>query len=295
MTHTRYWASSLAVAIAGGFLAIDRFAFAPHHAVWIAFGVAIGAAVFALAATGVALARENQAFSGISALSALLAGWTIIATRTFVEPTALWLVFAGGIALVLLSVRALALHETTVERVVHALELNGSTPAIREARRLPIGGEMRSWIYWLTHTGLAVVGAFLVLITFAWSNAAQVSLRWTAFAIGIAAAALAVSSLLARLLARDPAARGEGGRAARMIAILLTGGGAAVAAGLIVTMATLHGVDARWTAFGLGAGMVGVSLLASLVHELTSERVRHELEVEHAATPAGEPTFEALR
>jgi hypothetical protein len=60
-------------------------------------------------------------------------------------------------------------------------------------------------------------------------------------------------------------------------------------------MAVLHGVDARWTAFGLGAGMVGVSLLASLVHELTSERVRHELEVEHAATPVGEPAFEAVR
>jgi hypothetical protein len=34
-------------------------------------------------------------------------------------------------------------------------------------------------------------------------------------------------------------------------------------------------IDYRWTAFGL----VGVSLAASLVHELTSEHVRHELEL----------------
>jgi hypothetical protein len=54
-------------------------------------------------------------------------------------------------------------------------------------------------------------------------------------------------------------------------------------------MVALHGVDARWWAFGLGAGLVGVSLLASTIHELSSERVRHELEVAHAGVPAGEP------
>jgi hypothetical protein len=46
-------------------------------------------------------------------------------------------------------------------------------------------------------------------------------------------------------------------------------------------MALHASIDYRWTAFGLGAAMVGVSLAASVIHELTRERVRHELEVEH--------------
>ena len=45
MSHTRYWATSLAVALAGGFLATDRFAFASNHAIWIGFGTAIIAAI----------------------------------------------------------------------------------------------------------------------------------------------------------------------------------------------------------------------------------------------------------
>ena len=126
MTHMRYWAMTFAVAIGGAFLAIERFAFAPSNAVWIAFGVAVAAVALSLAAALVALLRDNQTFSGVSAVSALVAAWTVIATRAFTAPTALWLVFAGGLALLALSLRALALHETTVEQVVHQLEVNGS-------------------------------------------------------------------------------------------------------------------------------------------------------------------------
>src|ERR1700722_15832621 len=125
MTHMRYWALTFAVAIGGAFIAIERFAFAPTNAIWIAFAVAAGAVVFSLAATLVALLRDNQAFAGLSAISALVAAWTLIATRTFTAPTALWLAFAGGAALLALSLRALALHEATVERGVHRLDVNG--------------------------------------------------------------------------------------------------------------------------------------------------------------------------
>jgi hypothetical protein len=82
MTHMRYWAMTFAVAIGGTFLAIQRFAFAPTTAVWIAFGVASAAVVLSLAAALVALLRDNQSFSGVSALSALVAGWTVIALRS---------------------------------------------------------------------------------------------------------------------------------------------------------------------------------------------------------------------
>ena len=155
MTHMRYWAMTFAVAIGGAFMAIERFAFAPTTAVWIAFGVAVAAVVSSLAATLVALLRDNQAFSGLSAISALVAAWTVIATRAFTTPTALWLAFAGGVVLLALSLRALALHETTVERVVHQLDVNGSGETFAAIRRrgIEISGTMRSWLHWLGHTG----------------------------------------------------------------------------------------------------------------------------------------------
>ena len=80
MTHMRYWAMTFAVAIGGAFMAIERFAFAPTNAIWIAFGVAVAAVVLSLAAALVALLRDNQTFSALSGESALVAAWTVIAT-----------------------------------------------------------------------------------------------------------------------------------------------------------------------------------------------------------------------
>lgn len=308
MSHMRYWGMTLAIALSGAFIAVERFTFAPSTAVWIAFAVAIAGAVFALGATGVALVRENQVFSGLSTMSALFAAWTIIVTRTFAAPTALWLAFAGGLAMLLVSLRALALHETTIERVVHALEvgtaddgtaLNGAggaiaatqpatvgTTTVRSTRgRVQISDETRSWVHWLTHTALALAGAFVVLSTFVWPVAGQpVSSRWLVFAVGIAATAIALVSLVERVLPRRADSLNESGSVARAAGILLTAASAAVSAGLIVLMAVLNGSDARWWAFGLGAGIVGVSLVALVIHELTSERVRHELEIAHLTT-----------
>jgi hypothetical protein len=81
----RYWAMTFAVAIGGAFLAIERFAFAPTTAVWIAFAVAAAAVVLSLAAALVALLRDNNAISGVSALAALVAPWRVIATLVFTE------------------------------------------------------------------------------------------------------------------------------------------------------------------------------------------------------------------
>lgn len=294
MTHMRYWAMSLATAICGAFIAIERFAFAPRHAVWIGFGVAIAATVCSLGGFLVALLRENHAFSAMSALSALTAAWTIIAERTFKAPTALWLAFAGGVVLLLLALRGLALHETTVERVVYALapraeagEVSaGMTTTVAASRRSTVSAAMRSWMYWLTHVGLALAGAFVVLLTFALTVPGHhhASVRWIAFGIGIAATAIALASLLDRALAREFAGLRDG-ISGRVAAIALTASSMAVGVAMIVTMAVLSGSTARWVVFGLGCGLVGMSLVAITVHEFTSERVRHELEV---AAPAPE-------
>jgi hypothetical protein len=56
---------------------------------------------------------------------------------------------------------------------------------------------------------------------------------------------------------------------------------AAVAtANVLIALTAAHRVDIlRWWTFGLRGGLAGVSLIASATHELSSERVRHELEV----------------
>ncbi len=278
MTHMRYWAMTFAVAIGGAFLAIERFAFAPSNAVWIAFGVAVAAVALSLAAALVALLRDNQTFSGVSAVSAAVAAWTVIATRAFTAPTALWLVFAGGLALLALSLRALALHETTVEQVVHQLEVNGSGETFAAIRRrgIEISGAMRSWLHWLGHTGIGLAGAFIVASTFIWPHATpELSPRWLAFGVAAVAGAIGLGLLLDGLVD----VQRTNMTLARTTEILLTTASVAVAAALMVLTAA-HGIgNLRWWTFGLGAGLVGASLMASIVHELSTERVRHELEV----------------
>ncbi len=281
MTHMRYWAMTFAVAIGGAFIAIERFAFAPASAVWIAFGVAVAAVVLSLAAVLVALLRDNQAFSGLSAISALVAASTVIATRAFTTPTALWIAFAGGLTLLALSLRALALHETTVERVVHQLEVNGSGETFATIRRrgIEISGTMRSWLHWLGHTGIGLAGAFIVASTFVWPTAtAELSPRWLAFGVAVGAGTIGLGLLVDGLLD----VQRTNMTLPRTIEILLTAATLAVAAALIVLTAAGVG-NLRWWTFGLGAGLAGVSVVASIMHELSSERVRHELEVANTA------------
>ncbi len=69
----------------------------------------------------------------------------------------------GGIVLLVLSLRALALHEATVEQVVHQLEVDGSGEAFAAIRRrgIEISGTMRSWLHWLGHTGIGLAGALV--------------------------------------------------------------------------------------------------------------------------------------
>lgn len=284
MTHMRYWAMTFAVAIGGAFLAIERFAFAPTTAAWIAFAVAAAAVVLSLAAALVALLRDNSTFSGVSAVTALAAAWTVIGTRVFTTPTALWLAFAGGIVLLTLSLRALALHETTVEQVVHQLEVDGSgeTSAAIRRRGIEISGTMRSWLHWLGHTGIGIAGAFVVAGTFIWPQATpNLSPRWLAFGVAVVAATIGLGLLLDGLIDF----RRTNMTASRTIEILLSVAAVAVS-GAVIALTAANISNLRWWTFGLSAGLAGVSLVASIVHELSSERVRHELEV--AQTTVGE-------
>jgi hypothetical protein len=98
------------------------------------------------------------------------------------------------------------------------------------------------------------------------------------FEIGVASGAVTLLALAEHAVA----ARNDGLTRKRLIAFATTTVGALIAIALILLTA-LHGVhNLRWWTFGLPSAMVGTSLLASTIHELTSERVRHELEVAQA-------------
>jgi len=92
---------------------------------------------------------------------------------------------------------------------------------------------MRTWLYWLSHTSVAVGGAFVAASTFIWRHAtAEVSPRWLTFGIGVAAAAIGLGALADR--AYDVYRAGFTPR--RIVAIALTTLSVAAAGGLIVLM-----------------------------------------------------------
>ncbi len=303
MSHIRFWYLTLATAVLGAFIAIERFAWSPSVAVWIAFGVAIGVTLLALRAAYDGSRRENQAFSGLSGLNALIGAWTIVAMLVFGTRTAVWLAFADGLAVMLISLRALALHETTFERVVHAFGEGGSAAGrLRSevgssAGRLrseagSIGAPMRSWLYWLSHVGLMITGGLIVMVSFALSSsgAGHVSERWIAFGVGIGASVIALGMLLALIFGGESDGPADGMFAGRVQRALATAGSTAAAIALIPTMAIYSGSAAKWISFALGAGVVLLSAIALAIHELRSERVLHELEVSRRPlAPSGEP------
>jgi hypothetical protein len=120
----RYPFLALANLLAGGFLVVAVYGFSTPTAVWLGFAVSIAVAVFALGMIYPGI--RDRMISGpvlLGLCTAILAGWTIVATQVFADPTARWLVFASALGHVGLSLIGLVLHEIRTERVVHHLEV----------------------------------------------------------------------------------------------------------------------------------------------------------------------------
>jgi peptidoglycan/LPS O-acetylase OafA/YrhL len=121
--NIRYWLLTMLLALAGGFLVVETQAFAPSTAVPIAFAVAIGVTVLALAAVLEGSRRDSRYFMWLPGASILLGAWTIVAMNVFPTLTEKWLAFASGLAILGLAVVALTVHELKAERVVHSIEV----------------------------------------------------------------------------------------------------------------------------------------------------------------------------
>lgn len=115
----RFMLDSLYV-VAGGFLAVVAMAWAAGTAGWTAFGVSTGVAV--IAAASAALAHKSSHRLGHGAI-ALVGLWSLIAALVFSGSALTWLVFADAIAVGVLGLADLAVHEATTERIVHQLEV----------------------------------------------------------------------------------------------------------------------------------------------------------------------------
>ena len=106
--------------VAGAFLTVASMAWAAGTAGWTAFGVSAGVTVLALASAVAAKKGSRRLGHGLLGLVAL---WSLAAALAFSGTALTWLVFADAIAVGVLALADLTVHEATTERIVHSLEV----------------------------------------------------------------------------------------------------------------------------------------------------------------------------
>jgi hypothetical protein len=116
---SRFLLDSLFV-VAGAFLTVASMAWASGTAGWTAFGVSAGVTVLAVASAARTRKTSQRIVHGVLSVVAL---WSLIAAVAFSGTALTWLVFADAIALGVLALADLAVHEATTERIVHSLEV----------------------------------------------------------------------------------------------------------------------------------------------------------------------------
>ena len=111
--------------VGGAIVAVVAMAVTAPVAGWTGFGVFTGLAVIALASTLLGRGGVRKVIHGIFTV---VAAWSLIASLVYSGSALTWLVFAGGVALVVIALADLTAHEATTENVVHRLEVT-SAPA----------------------------------------------------------------------------------------------------------------------------------------------------------------------
>ncbi|HEY2505827.1 MAG TPA: hypothetical protein VGI58_04885 [Streptosporangiaceae bacterium] len=124
---TRFLAGN-AFVTGGAFLAVAAMTFGAHLAGWVGFGVFTGLAITAFASAAISHTASVKVSYSLLGLVGL---WSLIATLLFTGSALTWLVFAGGIALAVVALADLAVHEATTEKVVHQLVIS-DRPATSE-------------------------------------------------------------------------------------------------------------------------------------------------------------------
>jgi hypothetical protein len=141
--RARYFVA-LVLALVGGFMVVESFAFSTGTAASISFALGIATAAIGVGFYVMRLRSPKQVVAmfgdrihlivwDVLALAfTVLGAWNIVQSLVFGTSTARWLTFADGLGLLGLSLAGLVLHELSTERVVHALEVVGTAPARSE-------------------------------------------------------------------------------------------------------------------------------------------------------------------
>jgi hypothetical protein len=116
--------------VAAAFLTVASMAWSVGPAGWTAFGVSTGIALLAAASAAASKKTSQRVGHGLLGLVAL---WSLVAALAFSGTALTWLVFADAIAVGVLALADLAVHEATTERIVHSLEVRDPAPSGRVA------------------------------------------------------------------------------------------------------------------------------------------------------------------
>jgi hypothetical protein len=124
-------------------------------------------------------------------------------------------------------------------------------------------------IHFISRLALLLVGAFLVVAS---QEAIWVgdTLKWMFIGGGAVAIAFALADSIDDNLAQ---------RGLDALTVL-------IGAWMVVEVLILNRPDIKWWSFGAAAALAGISAIGLAVHEMTTERVVHELTVSHAPEQA---------
>lgn len=116
------FSSWVAIGIAAAFLVVAQATYALSTIIWLAFGVGVGALFVSLAVAY--LYRRHLPTLLIGMVTAVVSGWTVVASLVFSQATVQNLALAGGLAMAGLALVGLTAHELSSERVVHSIEVS---------------------------------------------------------------------------------------------------------------------------------------------------------------------------
>jgi peptidoglycan/LPS O-acetylase OafA/YrhL len=124
-------------------------------------------------------------------------------------------------------------------------------------------------IHFISRLALLLVGAFLVVAS---QEAIWVgdTLKWMFIGGGAVAIVFALADSIDDNLAQ---------RGLDALTVL-------IGAWMVVEVLVLNRPDIKWWSFGVAAALAGISAIGLAVHEMTTERVVHELTVSHAPEQA---------
>jgi hypothetical protein len=114
--------------------------------------------------------------------------------------------------------------------------------------------------HFISRLALLIMGAFGVIVTQVWTGGA---LEWLFFAGGVLMILIALADSVRPAMIQ---------RAIDGLVVLL-------GAWTIVESLVLTGSDLRWWSFGIACALAALSVIGLTVHELTTERVVHQLDV----------------